>query len=93
MHELRCLLDNWGNTLAYDFQVRDPLKLFLYNDRTTGEEIGELVVEHSVDYEYCNQTGVLLIFSFQNTECDFVYVAKVLEEVYTTLAATTRTIV
>jgi arginine decarboxylase len=86
-HELRCLLDNWGNSLTYDSQVRDPLKLYLYSDRTTGEEIGELLFERGVDYEYCNQRGVLLIFSFQNSDRDFVYVAKALEEIYTTLAA------
>jgi arginine decarboxylase len=84
--QLRCLLNNWGNTLTYDSQVQDPLKLFLYSDRATGDELGELLCELGVDYEYCDPRGVLLIFSFQNTENDFMYVAKVLQEIYTTLA-------
>jgi arginine decarboxylase len=84
--ELRSLLDNWGTTLTYDSEVSDPLKLFLYSDRTTGDDIGELLCERGVDYEYSDQRGVLLIFSFQNTDEDFAYVAKVLEEVYKTLA-------
>ncbi|MEA5554198.1 aminotransferase class I/II-fold pyridoxal phosphate-dependent enzyme [Anabaena cylindrica UHCC 0172] len=84
---LRCLLDSWGNALTYDSQVSDPLKIFLYSDRTTGEEVGKLLFERSVDYEYLNQKGVLLIFSFQNTDDDFVYVAQVLADIYKTLAA------
>ncbi len=86
-HELRCLLDNWGNTLTYDSLVRDPLKLFLYSDHATGEEIGELLFERGVDYEYSDNRGVLLIFSFPNTDSDFIYVANVLEEVYKIIAA------
>jgi len=85
-HKLRCLLDNWGNVLTYDFQVSDPLKLFLYSDRATGDEIGDLIGERGIDYEYSNQRGVLLIFSFQNTDHDFAYVAKVLEEIYQIIA-------
>jgi len=85
-HKLRSLLDNWGSVFTYDSQVRDPLKLFLYSDRATGDEIGQLLFELNVDYEYCDPRGVLLIFSFQNTDADFVYVAKVLKDVYSTLA-------
>jgi NAD(P)-dependent dehydrogenase (short-subunit alcohol dehydrogenase family) len=44
-HKLRCLLDNWGNVLTYDSQVSDPLKFFLYSDRATGHEIGDLIGE------------------------------------------------
>jgi arginine decarboxylase len=84
--ELRCLLDNWGNTLTYDSQVSDPFKFFLYSDRATGDEIGDLIVERDIDYEYSNQRGVLLIFSFQNIDEDFAYVAKVLEEIYQIIA-------
>lgn len=85
--ELRCLLDNWGNILTYDSLVRDPLKLFLYSDHATGEEIGELLFERGVDYEYSDNRGVLLIFSFQNTDSDFIYVTNVLKEVYKIIAA------
>jgi arginine/lysine/ornithine decarboxylase len=85
-HKLRSLLDNWGSVFTYDSQVRDPLKFFLYSDRATGDEIGQLLFELNVDYEYCDPRGVLLIFSFQNTDADFVYVAKVLKDVYSTLA-------
>ncbi|GAX39791.1 Orn/Lys/Arg decarboxylase [Tolypothrix sp. NIES-4075] len=85
-HELRCLLDNWGNVLTYDSQVSDPLKFFLYSDRATGDEIGDLIIERGIDYEYSNQRGVLLIFSFQNTDNDFVYVTQVLEEIYQIIA-------
>lgn len=85
-HELRCRLDNWGNTLTYDSQVSDPLKLFLYSDRATGDEIGDLIGERGIDYEYLNQRGVLLIFSFQNTDHDFVYVTQVLEEIHQIIA-------
>ncbi|MBD2605966.1 aminotransferase class I/II-fold pyridoxal phosphate-dependent enzyme [Scytonema hofmannii FACHB-248] len=84
--ELRCLLDNWGNILTYDSQVSDPLKLFLYSDRATGDEIGDLIAERGIDYEYSNQRGALLIFSFQNIDEDFAYVAKVLEEIYQIIA-------
>ncbi len=85
-HKLRCLLDNWGNVLTYDSQVSDPLKFFLYSDRATGDEIGDLIGERGIDYEYLNQRGVLLIFSFQNTDNDFVYVTQVLEEIYQIIA-------
>lgn len=85
--ELRFLLAHWGDTLTYDSQVRDPLKLFLYSDRATGDEIGELLCERGIDYEYSNQKGVLLIFSFQNTDEDFVYFAQVIEDIYKILAA------
>lgn len=85
-HELRCLLDNWGNTLTYDSQVSDPFKFFLYSNRATGDEIGDLIAERGIDYEYSNQRGALLIFSFQNIDEDFAYVAKVLEEIYQIIA-------
>ncbi|MBD2384759.1 aminotransferase class I/II-fold pyridoxal phosphate-dependent enzyme [Cylindrospermum sp. FACHB-282] len=84
--QLRCLLDNWGNTLTYDFQVSDPFKLFLYSDRISGDNLAKLLYERGVDDEYSDSRGVLLIFSFQNTDDDFVHVAKVLAEIYTTLA-------
>lgn len=80
-HELRSLLDNWGNTLTYDSLVRDPLKLFIYSDRATGEEIGELLFERGVDYEYSDSRGVLLIFSFQNTDSDFIYVTNAIKDI------------
>ncbi|MCP2730505.1 aminotransferase class I/II-fold pyridoxal phosphate-dependent enzyme [Limnofasciculus baicalensis] len=83
--ELRYLLDNFGNVLTYDAEVRDPLKLFLYSDRATGEEIAALLLERGVDCEYSNKKGVLSIFSFQNTDDDFAHVATVLEQVYKTL--------
>lgn len=86
-HQLRCLLDQWGNTLTYDSQVSDPFKFFLYSDRATGDEIGDLIIERGIDYEYANQRGILLIFSFQNTDNDFVYVTQVLEEIYQIIAA------
>lgn len=85
-HKLRSLLDNWGNIFTYDSQVRDPLKLFLYSDRATGDEIAQLLFELGVDCEYSDPRGVLLIFSFQNTDADFVYVTKVFEDVYNILA-------
>ncbi|MBW4567991.1 MAG: aminotransferase class I/II-fold pyridoxal phosphate-dependent enzyme [Tolypothrix carrinoi HA7290-LM1] len=85
-HELRCLLDNWGNVLTYDSQISDPLKFFMYSDRATGDEIGDLIGERGIDYEYSNQRGVLLIFSFQNTDNDFVYVTQVIEEIYQIIA-------
>lgn len=86
-NKLRRLLDSWGNVLTYDPLVSDPLKLFLYSDRATGEEIGKLLFERGVDYEYSDNRGVLLIFSFQNTDRDFIYVTKVLKEIYAVLAA------
>ncbi|MBD2690678.1 aminotransferase class I/II-fold pyridoxal phosphate-dependent enzyme [Anabaena catenula] len=85
--ELRSLLDTWGNTLTYDSLVSDPLKLWLYSNRATGDEIGELLYERGISYEYSNQQGILLIFSFQNTDDDFAYVAKMLEEIYQILAS------
>ena len=86
-HKLRCLLDNWGNVLTYDSQVSDPLKFFLYSDRATGDEIGDLIRERGIDYEYSNQRGVLLIFSFKNTDNDFIYVTQVFEEAYQIIGA------
>ncbi|AFZ28128.1 arginine/lysine/ornithine decarboxylase [Cylindrospermum stagnale PCC 7417] len=84
--QLRSLLDNWGNTLTYDSQVSDPFKLFLYSDRISGDNLAKLLYESGVYFEYFEPRGVLLIFSFQNTDDDFVHVAKVLAEIYTTLA-------
>ncbi|MEA5616809.1 aminotransferase class I/II-fold pyridoxal phosphate-dependent enzyme [Cronbergia sp. UHCC 0137] len=84
--QLRCLLNNWGNTLTYDDQVSDPFKLFLYSDRISGDHLAKLLYESGVYFEYFDPRGVLLIFSFQNTDDDFVHVAKVLAEIYTTLA-------
>ncbi|MFB2645439.1 aminotransferase class I/II-fold pyridoxal phosphate-dependent enzyme [Raphidiopsis sp. BLCC-F218] len=86
-HQLRCLLDQWGSTLTYDSQVSDPFKFFLYSDRATGDEIGDLILERGIDYEYANQRGILLIFSFQNTDNDFVYVTQVLAEIYQIIGA------
>ncbi|NEU75385.1 hypothetical protein PI95_023215 [Hassallia byssoidea VB512170] len=60
--------------------------MYLYSDRATGDEIGDLIGEHGIDYEYSNQRGVLLIFSFQNTDNDFVYVTQVIEEIYQIIA-------
>ncbi|MBD2384758.1 aminotransferase class I/II-fold pyridoxal phosphate-dependent enzyme [Cylindrospermum sp. FACHB-282] len=85
-HQLRSLLDNWENTLTYDSQVSDPFKLFLYSDRISGDNLAKLLYESGVYFEYFDPRGVLLIFSFQNTDDDFVHVAKVLAEIYTTLA-------
>lgn len=87
--QLKRLLDNWGTILTYDPQVSDPLKLFLSSDRTTGDNLGDLLCEHGVDYEYCDPRGVLLIFSFQNTDDDFSYIAEALEQIYTKLTCET----
>lgn len=80
--ELRNRLDSFGTALNYDANVSDPLKLFLLSDRTTGDEIAKLLVERGVDYEYSDEKGVLLIFSFQNTEAQYLYLSKVLEEIH-----------
>ncbi|OPH09509.1 aminotransferase class I/II-fold pyridoxal phosphate-dependent enzyme [Cylindrospermopsis raciborskii] len=85
-HQLRCFLDKWGTTLTYDPQVSDPLKIFLYSDRATGHEIGELIFEQGIDYEYSNDRGVLLIFSFQNIDHDLLYVQQVFEQIYQIIA-------
>jgi arginine/lysine/ornithine decarboxylase len=80
-NDLRNLLDSLGTVLNYEVKVRDPLKLLLYSDRATSNEIAELLLERGVDCEYSDETGVLLIFSFQNSEADFLHVAKTLEEI------------
>ncbi|WP_375500139.1 aminotransferase class I/II-fold pyridoxal phosphate-dependent enzyme [uncultured Nostoc sp.] len=79
---LRGQLDRYDKVLTYDPQVNDPLKLCLKSEHASGEEIGELLYEGGVDYEYANEKGVLLIFSFQHTEVDFDYVWQVLQQIY-----------
>lgn len=81
-HKLRNLLDSFGTALNYDVRVKDPLKLFLYSDRASGAEIAELLVKGGIDYEYFDETGVLLIFSFHNNENEFSFVAKILTEIH-----------
>jgi arginine/lysine/ornithine decarboxylase len=78
--KLREQMGKFGTVLSYDSRVRDPLKVFLESDRSSGEEIGELLYERGVDYEYADLKSVLLIFSYQHTEADFNYVGQVLAE-------------
>ncbi|MBO1348486.1 MAG: aminotransferase class I/II-fold pyridoxal phosphate-dependent enzyme [Hormoscilla sp. GUM202] len=88
-HALKKLLDNFGDVLTYDSRGDDPLKIFLISDRATGEEISDLLRERQVDYEYCNQQGVLLIFSFTNTPKEFSYLEKVFNDIFDILVKKT----
>lgn len=80
-NKLRNKLDNFGTVLSYDAKVNDPLKLFLTSNFATGDELGKLLLHEGVDYEYSDERGVLLIFSFQHTEADFICVSKALDSV------------
>lgn len=79
---IRNLLDSFGDILTYNSQVKDPCKIFLISSRATGDEIGDLLFEHQVDYEYCDRQGVLLIFSFTNTPEQFSYLSQVFKEIF-----------
>ncbi len=83
--KLRDRMGDFGTVLSYDSRVRDPLKVFLESDRSSGEEIGQLLYERGVDYEYADEKGVLLIFSYQHTEADFNYVGEVLADIHLVL--------
>ena len=84
--KLRGRMRDFGRVLSYDGRVRDPLKVFLQSDRSSAEEIGELLYQRGVDYEYADEKGVLLIFSYQHTEADFNYVGEVLADIHQVLS-------
>ncbi|AOX02658.1 decarboxylase [Moorena producens PAL-8-15-08-1] len=75
---LRSQLDNYGKVLTYDAQVSDPLKIYLKSDRTTGEELAELLYESGIDGEFAGEEGLLLIFSFHHNQQDFQFMRETL---------------
>jgi len=64
-------LDDYGQLLTYDSQVRDPLKIYLKSDRATGEELENLLYNLGIDGEFADESGLLLIFSFHHQRQDF----------------------
>ncbi|WP_424102192.1 DegT/DnrJ/EryC1/StrS family aminotransferase [Moorena producens] len=75
---LRSQLDNYGKLLTYDAQVSDPLKIYLKSDRTTGQELAELLYERGIDGEFAGEEGLLLIFSFHHNQQDFQFMRETL---------------
>jgi arginine/lysine/ornithine decarboxylase len=84
--KLRQQIQSFGQALIADSQVCDPFKFFLKSDRVSGEKLGQLLNQYGIDYEYADEQGVLLIFSFQHTEFDFKYTGQVLEEIHQLIA-------
>lgn len=78
---LRSQLDSYGQVLTYVPQVRDPLKIYLKSDRTTGEELAKLLYEQGIDGEFADETGLLLIFSFRHTSQDFQFIRETLAKI------------
>ncbi|NEP79731.1 MAG: decarboxylase [Okeania sp. SIO3C4] len=78
---LRSQLDNYGKVLSYDAQVSDPLKIYLKSDRTTGEELAELLYEYGIDGEFAGEEGLLLIFSFHHNQQDFRFMRETLAKI------------
>ena len=78
---LRGQLDGYGTVLSYDPQVQDPLKIYLKSDRTTGEELAELLYESGIDGEFAGEEGLLLIFSFHHNQQDFQFMRETLAKV------------
>ena len=77
---LRSQLDSYGKVLTYDAQVNDPLKIFLKSDRTTGEELADLLYDRGIDGEFADEQGLLLIFSFNHNQQDFQLITKTLAD-------------
>jgi arginine decarboxylase len=82
---LRSQLDGYGKILTYDPQVSDPLKIYLKSDRTTGEELAELLYEQGIDGEFADEVGLLLIFSFRHTSQDFQFIRETLDKIVSIL--------
>ncbi|NEP85791.1 MAG: decarboxylase [Okeania sp. SIO2C2] len=82
---LRSQLDSYGTVLSYDPQVQDPLKIYLKSDRTTGEELADLLYEYGIDGEFAGEEGLLLIFSFHHNQRDFQFMRETLAKVVTIL--------
>ncbi|MDF5712968.1 MAG: DegT/DnrJ/EryC1/StrS family aminotransferase [Rhizonema sp. NSF051] len=78
---LRSQLDGYGKILTYDPQVSDPLKIYLKSDRTTGEELAELLYQYGIDEEFADEEGLLLIFSCHHNQQDFQLVRETLAKV------------
>lgn len=79
--KLRSQLDSYGKVLSYDPQVQDPLKIYLKSDRTTGEELAELLYAYGIDGEFAGEEGLLLIFSFHHHQQDFQFMGETLAKV------------
>ncbi|MBO3461934.1 aminotransferase class I/II-fold pyridoxal phosphate-dependent enzyme [Aetokthonos hydrillicola Thurmond2011] len=82
---LRVQLDGYGKILTYDPQVSDPLKIYLTSDRTTGEQLAELLYAHGIDGEFYSEEGLLLIFSFHHNQQDFQYIRETFAKVVSIL--------
>jgi len=82
---LRSQLDNYGKVLTYDAQVSDPLKIYLKSDRTTGQELAELLYERGIDGEFAGEEGLLLIFSFHHNPQDFQFMRETLAAIVPSL--------
>ncbi len=82
---LRSQLDDYGEVLTYDVQVRDPLKIFLKSDRFTGEELADLLYDRGIDGEFADEEGLLLIFSFNHEGQDFQFISETLADIVTIL--------
>ncbi|MEM7592084.1 MAG: DegT/DnrJ/EryC1/StrS family aminotransferase, partial [Cyanobacteria bacterium P01_A01_bin.83] len=77
---LRRQLDSYGQVLTYDARVSDPLKIYLKSDRVTGEELADLLYDRGIDGEFADESGLLLIFSFNHNQQDFQLITETLAD-------------